>query len=119
MQARFGCVPGESVDYPELSGVSPADGPQPSFYPSSPREPKEESSSGCATTPVDRLFGYERVQRPSPTELGIPIGGTTPTAFSLERTACIGMSDHAPAALVNETPVTERSDDKAREIVAN
>jgi len=51
-------------------------------------------------------------------ELGVGLGETTPDGrITLTRTACIGMSDQAPAALVNEVPVTELGTDKVREIV--
>lgn len=121
IQARFGCVSAEAIDGIHLSlGVSrPTVRSLVSFYSFLSEKPKGSIVIRVCDDPVDRLFGYERVRKAFSDELGIPIGGTTADgAFSLERTACIGMSDHAPAALVNETPVTELSTDKAREIVA-
>jgi len=71
----------------------------------------------CDDVP-DRLAGYETVRDAFVHALGVPLGGTTPDGrFTLERTACIGLSDQAPAALVNEVPVTGLSSDRAREIV--
>jgi [NiFe] hydrogenase diaphorase moiety large subunit len=68
---------------------------------------------------VDRLSGYERVARAFSEELGIGLGQTSADgAITLERTACIGMSDQAPAALVNDVVVPDLSSDKAREVVA-
>ncbi len=121
IQARIGCVPAEAVDGIHRSlGVSrPTVRSLVSFYSFLSEKPKGRVVIRLCDDPVDRLFGYERVQKAFSDELGIPVGGTTADgAFSLERTACIGMSDHAPAALVNETPVTDLSTDKAREIVA-
>ena len=48
-------------------------------------------------------------------ELGIDFGETTADGkISLEWTACIGLCDQAPAALVNDVPVTDLSADVAR-----
>lgn len=69
---------------------------------------------------IDRMHGVERIAEVFERELGIPMGGVTPDGkIGLEWTSCIGMSDQAPAALVNEVVVTHLSTDKAREIVAN
>jgi [NiFe] hydrogenase diaphorase moiety large subunit len=52
-------------------------------------------------------------------ELGIDFGQTTKDGrITLEYTACIGLSDQAPAALVNDVPVTFLTGEKVREIVA-
>ncbi len=68
---------------------------------------------------VDRLAGHARVARAFSDELGIPIGGTTADGtFALQRTACIGMSDQAPAALVGDVVVTDLSAERARQVVA-
>ena len=67
---------------------------------------------------IDELKGVQRVADAFRQELGIDFGQTTPDgAISLEWTACIGMCDQAPAALINDVPVTEISSDRAREIV--
>ena len=67
---------------------------------------------------IDRMFGYERVRDAMCDELGVPLGGTTPDGLiTIERTACIGMSDQPPAALVNDVVVRRLTTDRAREIV--
>jgi [NiFe] hydrogenase diaphorase moiety large subunit len=71
----------------------------------------------CDDVP-DRLAGYATVRDAFMDALGVPMGSTTPDGLlTLERTACIGLSDQAPAALINEVPVTNLSSDRAREIV--
>jgi len=66
---------------------------------------------------IDRFAGIERVAKVFSEELGIGIGGTTSDGnFSLEYTPCIGMSDQAPAALINETVVTRLTPESARVI---
>jgi len=69
---------------------------------------------------IDRMHGIEKVAKVFQQELGIPMGGTTPDGrITLEWTPCIGMSDQAPAALVNGMVVTRLSTDSARSIVAD
>ena len=64
------------------------------------------------------MFGGDDVAKAFSEELGIGFGETTPDGkITLEYTPCIGMSDQAPAALVNEVVVTSLSSDKARSIV--
>jgi [NiFe] hydrogenase diaphorase moiety large subunit len=64
------------------------------------------------------MRGADRVAKAFEQELGICFGETTPDGmFTLEWTPCIGMSDQAPAALVNEKVFTRLSTDAAREIV--
>ena len=67
---------------------------------------------------VDRMQGMDAVAQAFEQELGIKFGQTTPDgAITLEYTPCIGMSDQAPAALINDTVFTCLSSDKARQIV--
>ena len=66
----------------------------------------------------DRMAGFHRVLGAFEDELGVKCGETTADgAFTLETTACIGLSDQAPAALINDVPFTELSTDDAREII--
>ena len=59
----------------------------------------------------------DRVARAFSDALGIGVGETTPDGrITLERTACIGMSDQAPAALINETVITNLSPERARQV---
>jgi [NiFe] hydrogenase diaphorase moiety large subunit len=67
---------------------------------------------------IDRLSGVEVVAQAFKEELGIDFGETTSDGLvTLEYTPCIGMSDQAPAAMVNDEVITYLSTDKAREIV--
>lgn len=68
---------------------------------------------------IDRMNGSEAIASALRAELGVDFGGTTPDGkISLEYTSCIGMSDQAPAALVNDQVVTYLSTDRVKEIVA-
>lgn len=67
---------------------------------------------------IDRMHGADRVLAAFEEELGIRVGETTPDGeITLTTTACIGMSDQAPAALINDVVVNHLSSDLAREIV--
>ena len=69
---------------------------------------------------IDRMSGMDHVAEAFQRELGIRMGETTlDGAIGLEWTACIGMSDQAPAALINDVVVTRLSTDTARRIVAD
>jgi [NiFe] hydrogenase diaphorase moiety large subunit len=68
---------------------------------------------------IDRMNGADLVAEAFRKELGIEFGQTTSDGkISLEYTPCIGMSDQAPAALVNEEVVTYLSSDRVKEIVS-
>lgn len=121
VQSRLGCVCPEAIDaihrqlaVPRLTVQSLV-----SFYSFLSEVPRGKVVIRLCDDVVDRLSGYERVARAFSEELGVPMGGTTPDgAIGLQRTACIGMSDQAPAALVNDVVVTDLSSDRAREVVA-
>jgi len=67
---------------------------------------------------VDELKGSPEIAAALQSELGIGFGETTEDGlFSLEHTSCIGMSDQAPAALVNDVVVTHLRPGAARELV--
>lgn len=68
---------------------------------------------------VDRMRGFTRVMDSFRQALEIQPGQTTPDGLiTLVTTPCIGLSDQAPAALVNDVPVTELSTDKVWQIGA-
>ncbi len=69
---------------------------------------------------IDRFKGVEAVAEAFEKELGISMGETTPDGmFTLEWTACIGMSDQAPAALANDTVLTNLTPEQVPEILSN
>ena len=89
-----------------------------SFYSFLSQEPGGRVTIRLSNDVIDRLAGADRVAEVLSRELSIGFGETTPDGLvSLEWTPCIGMSDQAPAALVNDVVLTELSSDSAREIV--
>ena len=66
---------------------------------------------------IDRHAGTEDIARVFSRILGIGFGETSPDGrFTLEYTPCIGMSDQAPAALIDERVVTCLTPARAEEI---
>jgi NADH:ubiquinone oxidoreductase subunit E len=115
IQSRLGCVPAAAIDaiHQELGIPQVRIRSLVSFYAFLSEEPQGKIVIRLCDDVVDRLFGYERVLRAFSEELGIGVGETTSDGeISLARTACIGMSDQAPAALVGDVVVTELSSDR-------
>jgi len=120
VQDRFRCVSPEAMELiaaavgserVEVEGVV-------SFYDFLSNEPTGNVVIRLCDDIVDWMKGYDAVADAMAKELGITMGETTPDgAITLTRTACIGMSDQAPAALVNNTVVTHLSPARAREMV--
>ena len=89
-----------------------------SFYAFLSLKPKGRVVIRLCKDIIDEMQGQKRVAEAFKKALGIDFGETTPDGkFSLEWTSCIGMSDQAPAALINETVVTHLSTDWVYEIV--
>ncbi len=120
VQQGLGHVPDEAIDViarrvgrqrVEIESVV-------SFYSFFSKEPAGRIVIRLCDDVIDRMFGYDEVRAAFEQELGITLGRTTPDGkFTLERTACIGMCDQAPAAMINDTIVTFLSTDTARRYV--
>lgn len=121
VQKRSGCVSSEAMD-----AIAAACGTHRvevesvvSFYSFLAEEPKGNIVVRLCNDVIDRLRGAEEIAKVFEAELGISMGETTPDGkITLEWTPCIGMSDQAPAALINDEVVTYLSTDKARRIVS-
>ncbi len=121
VQASFGWISDDAIDeiartlrMPRVEVESTA-----SFYAFLSCRPVGRVAIRLCDDIIDRMHGMERIQRVFEGELGIRLGETTPDGnITLTRTACIGMSDQAPAALVNDVVVTRLSTDLVRTIVA-
>jgi len=117
VQERLGCVDTDAqARSAETLGCSRAEvASLISFYSFLDDKPKGKVVIRLCNDVIDEMKGSERVAQALREELGIDFGETTPDGrISLEWTPCIGMCDQAPAALVNEVPVTDLSADIAR-----
>jgi len=120
VQAKFHCVDGEAMELiadavsthrVEVEGVV-------SFYAFLTNRPTGEIVIRLCDDVIDEMAGSAYVADALRAELGIDFGQTTADGrFTLAWTACIGMCDQSPAALVNEVVVTELNSDTARRMV--
>ena len=120
VQEKFGCVSDAALDLiaaqvgchrVEVESVV-------SFYTFLSKQPKGKMVLRLCDDIIDEMKGSKRVAEALTDELGIGFGETTPDGkFTLEHTACIGMSDQAPAMMVNDEIITYLGPDVAREIV--
>jgi [NiFe] hydrogenase diaphorase moiety large subunit len=119
VQKRLGCICEDTMDLlaAELSTYRIEIEGLVTFYSFFSEKQKGKIIIRLCDDIIDRFAGIERVAKVFSEELGIGIGGTSPDGnFSLEYTPCIGMSDQAPAALINETVVTKLTPESAKVI---
>ncbi|HRX84008.1 MAG TPA: NAD(P)H-dependent oxidoreductase subunit E [Phycisphaerae bacterium] len=120
VQMRLRCVDDEAMDLiakavnthrVEVAGVV-------SFYAFLADQPLGDIVIRLCDDVIDEMAGSKYVAEALRSELGIDFGQTTPDGrFTLAWTPCIGMCDQAPAALVNDVPVTELNSDTARRMI--
>ncbi|NMC62996.1 MAG: NADH:ubiquinone oxidoreductase [SAR324 cluster bacterium] len=90
------------------------------FYSFLSKSPKGLINIRVCNDIIDKFKGAEAVAKAFSEVLGIKMGQSTPDAlFSLDYTPCIGMSDQAPAALINDTVITKLSPDHVKDLVAS
>ncbi len=120
VQRRFGCVSTEAMEL-----IARACGTQRvevesvvTFYAFLSVKPQGRVVIRLCNDIIDWMKGYQDVADAMAKELGVTMGETTADgAITLTHTACIGMSDQAPAALVNDVVVTQLTPERAREVV--
>ncbi|HMQ48184.1 MAG TPA: NAD(P)H-dependent oxidoreductase subunit E [Saprospiraceae bacterium] len=68
---------------------------------------------------ISETKGYARIKEAFEKETGATLGGVDPSGlFGLYETACIGLSDQEPAALINFYPFVRLNTLKVRQIIA-
>jgi [NiFe] hydrogenase diaphorase moiety large subunit len=121
VQRECRCVDDEAIDAiaAELSIPRVQVDGAVTFYAFFSKQPKGQVAIRLCNSVVERMFGVDAVAEALTEELGIEFGQTTADgAFSLDWTACIGMSDQAPAALVGAVVVTRLTASSARQMVS-
>jgi len=119
VQARFGCVSAEAIDLIARQLKTPRVDVESvvTFYSFLSEQPRGEVVIRLCDDIIDQMKGADAVAEALVDELGIEFGQVTDDGIALEHTPCIGLSDQAPAALVNDVPVTYLSGDAARKMV--
>ncbi len=122
VQKAFGCVSCEAIGLiaSELK-ISEVDVVQTrSFYHFFTKEPVGKYAVYLNNSVVSGFFGMKEVADEFEKQTGIKFGQKTADGLiSLHYTACIGMSDQEPAALINSVVFTELNREKVRKIVAD
>lgn len=81
-----------------------------SFYSLFSEHPQGETVFHVCTSPSCGIAGADDLIRDVSGKLGIEPGQTTPDGrYTVRRTTCLGLCDHAPAVLVSQRGVGERS----------
>ena len=121
VQRRLGGVSCEAIDWiaeelavprVEVEGIV-------TFYAFLSEKPRGKVVIRLCNDIIDEMNGALKVSKVLEEEFGLAFGETAKDgSVTLEWTPCIGMSDQAPAALVNDVVVTHLDSDKARAIAA-
>ncbi len=121
VQETFRCVPDEAVSLiaSELC-ISEADVQQTkSFYHFFTTHPVGKYAVYLNNAAVSKMKGMDEVADEFEKLTGVKFGQRTPDGLiSLHYTACIGMSDQEPAALINSVVFTELNREKVKKLVS-
>ena len=120
VQTRFRCVSPEVMEVvASATGLTRvAVDAVVSFYSFLSDTPKGRVTIRLCDDIIDRFSGLDAVIAAFEAELGIKVGQTSADgAFSLDVTACIGMCDQAPAAMINDVVLTSLTADRVPDIV--
>ncbi len=120
VQAELGCISDSAVEVIARSVKTARVEVESAltFYAFLSKKPKGRIIIRLCNDIIDRLNGADDIAKVFEAELGITFGETTADGLiSLEYAPCIGMSDQAPAALVNDVVVTYLSTEKVKNLV--
>ena len=120
VQAQAGCIAPDALDEiaKSLSASRVEVESAATFYAFLSSRPKGRFVIRLCNDVIDRIQGMDRIADALKAEVGVDFGQTTADGlFSLEYTPCIGMSDQAPALLINDKVITRLSTDRVREMV--
>jgi [NiFe] hydrogenase diaphorase moiety large subunit len=120
VQARYGCVNDEAIDLIARAASTPRVEVESvvTFYAFFSKRPRGKVVIRLCNDIIDRMHGSARSAQAFFDDLGIGFGETTSDGMiSLESVPCIGLSDQAPGALINDVPVTHLTSDAAHDIV--
>lgn len=85
------------------------------FYSFFSQSPKGAITIRLCDDIIDRHAGVEKIADIIQQELGIVVGETSQDGrYSLDYTPCIGLSDQAPAAMINDIVLTSLTEDSIR-----
>ncbi|MFH0893742.1 MAG: NAD(P)H-dependent oxidoreductase subunit E [Bacteroidota bacterium] len=121
VQMALQCVSDKAVKF--IAGklkISEADVEQTrSFYHFFTSKPAGKYAVYLNNSVTSVMFGYKEVADEFEKQAGVTIGNTTADGnIGLFNTACIGLNDQEPAALINGIPFTNLTRERAKDLVA-
>lgn len=120
IQEQLGYIPKDAIVLLAANlGMSQVDVEQTiSFYHFFSTKPRGKYAIYLNDSAVARMFGYESVKKTFESEAGIKIGQVSEDGLiGLFNTACMGMSDQEPAAIINNKVFTRLTPYRVREII--
>ena len=120
-QNEHGYIPNEDIEaYAKALGISTIDVHGViTFYHFLSLRPRGRYTVYLNNSPVADSKGFERMKLAFEAATGTHINGVDPSGqFGLFETACIGLSDMEPSALINFHPFTNLNSLKVRDIIA-
>ena len=120
-QNEHGYIPNEDIEaYAKALGISTIDVHGViTFYHFLSLRPRGRYTIYLNNSPVADSKGFERMKLAFEAATGTHINGVDPSGqFGLFETACIGLSDMEPSALINFRPFTNLNSLKVRDIIA-
>ena len=120
-QNKHGFIRPEDIEaYADALGISTIDVQGVvTFYHFLTLQPRGKFTIYLNNSPVSESKGFERMKNAFEMATGTHINGVDPSGqFGLFETACIGLSDMEPSALINFHPFTNLNSLKIRDIIA-
>jgi [NiFe] hydrogenase diaphorase moiety large subunit len=120
VQRSYGHIPREAVQaIASWLGLAPEDVLETAtFYHFFHTAPSGRNRIYLSNTVVAKLRGYQQVHNALERETGIQFGGPGSADFGLFETACIGLSDHEPAMLIDDVVFTDLTPTSVADIIS-
>jgi [NiFe] hydrogenase diaphorase moiety large subunit len=120
VQRGYGHIPPEAVQaIAGWLGLAPEDVLETAtFYHFFHTAPSGRNRIYLSNTVVAKLRGYQQVHNALERETGIQFGGPGSADFGLFETACIGLSDHEPAMLIDDVVFTDLTPTSVADIIS-
>ena len=120
VQHSYGYLPAEAVSVVAVRlGLAPEDVMETAtFYHFFHRTPSGRYRIYLSDTVIAKMNGYQQVYEALERETGTQFGGPGSADFGLFETACIGLSDHEPAMLIDGVVFTDLTPESVTDIVS-
>jgi [NiFe] hydrogenase diaphorase moiety large subunit len=120
VQRSYGCIPPEEAQaIASWLGLAPEDVLETaSFYHFFHTTPSGRYRIYLCNTVIAKMCGYQEVYDALERETGTRFGGLGSADFGLFETACVGLSDHEPAMLIDDVVFTDLTPTSVADIIS-